>query len=364
MTRKIHPFRGTVITRLAVTLAGMAGLLFFLCLGLAGCDLDKDEGILMAAGSYGDIAVVLSHDSLRGAVQPFLDRLNTPVTFVIKEENPYNIDIFGPRKWDLCKGYRNILFMVRWGDGGPVEKKCQSLLSDDSLLRLQQGAGGLAQFNDPFARYQFGLMVGAHDAGSLASVLNRNRDRIADLLEDKCSERIQRRFRHTGLQEKAMAHHWDHHRFFLELPLQYVQKPHRTSRVTGYEWESNESARAITLAWRDSDVPAADLLDRELLLRWRRQIGESLQEVEIPDVILEWHEEELAGLPGLKLTGSWSSSVVQGGGPFRSYFLADTAGERLFCLDLRCFAPGREKMPSFREMQAVVETFSLNRPQP
>jgi hypothetical protein len=343
------------------------GLCFFLIGGLiplVSCDLDKEEGILMAAGSYGDIAVVVSDDSLIPPVQPFLDRLNAPVTFVITQENPYNIDVFGPSKWKLCKGYRNILFLLRWGDGGAVEKKVNSFLSSESLAKLKRGTGGLAQVNDPFARYQFALLVGAHDRNSLASVLSRNLDRIRNLIEKKCTERIQRRFRHTGLREELMTAYWDRYQFFLEIPREYPEKQHSPRGFPGIEWESQEAARALTLAWRQSTDPESDLRDPDLLFSWRRDIGTSLQELEISDVAFAWAETTLAEIPCVKLTGSWGSKVVSGGGPFRSFFLSDPSGGRLVCLDLRCFAPGKEKTPAFREMQAIAETFSLQRPQP
>jgi hypothetical protein len=128
----------------------------------------------MAAGSYGDIAVVLSDEDLRPAVQPFLDRLNRPVTFVIREEHPFAIDIFPPDKWKLSQGYKNILFVLRWGDGGAVGKKLTTLMSDQTQQRLKSGQSGFVQIEDPFARYQFALIVAGHDRNSVASILNRN----------------------------------------------------------------------------------------------------------------------------------------------------------------------------------------------
>jgi hypothetical protein len=49
-----------------------------------------------------------------------------------------------------------------------------------------------------------------------------------------------------------------------------------------------------------------------------------------------------------------------------SYFIADSTGGRVFCLDLLAYLPhvDEPKMPLYREMLAIAETFSLRQPHP
>jgi len=318
----------------------------------------------MAAGSYGDIAVVLSDEDLRPAVQPLLNYLNTPVTFVITEENPYSIDIFGPDKMKISQGYKNIFFVLRWEDGGPVGKKVSRLLSKETLGRLRDGQGGFIQMNNPFARYQFSLIFTAHDRNSIASVMRRNREKIAEQLEKSIRERIQRRFRHTGLHENLMTRYWQKFEFFLEIPQEYRENQVLPEGFQGIEWTRNAPTRGISLAWRDvENIPAA-LQDQDWLLAWRQEMGHAMHNEEIVDVGLTWREIEFAGQPCVQLSGSWASLVIDGGGPFFSFFIGDTKRGRLYCLDILVFAPGMEKMPFMREMRAIAETFSLQRPHP
>jgi len=331
---------------------------------VSGCDLDRDEGILMAAGSYGDLAVVVSDDDLRPLARPFLERLNAPVTFVIREESPYNIDVYGPAKWKLCRGYKNILFLVRWGDGGVVERKVADLTSPETLARMKEGQVGLVQRNDPFARYQFGLFVTAVDRNSLASLLNNNLDLIARLLEEQIRERIQRRFRHTGLQDELMTRYWQQYEFFMEIPREYRQNQVEPDGYPGIEWMQNAPSRGVTLAWRKAGDPTAALRDRDLLLAWRQEIGQAMHNEDIVDAGLTWSDADLGGLKCAKLEGSWASRVIDGGGPFRCYFIPDSERGRLFCLDTLVFSPGENKLPYFREMEAIAATFSLQRPHP
>ena len=103
----------------------LTGFLLIVCLWLTGCGFDSEKGILMAAGSYGDLAVVLSDESLRPLAGRFLSEMNLEKTFVIKPETLFKPDFYGPGKWELSKGYKNALFLVRIGDGGDAEKAAE-----------------------------------------------------------------------------------------------------------------------------------------------------------------------------------------------------------------------------------------------
>jgi len=89
-----------------------------------------------------------------------------------------------------------------------------------------------------------------------------------------------------------------------------------------------------------------------------------MHEDDIVPASLVWKTDTIAGLPAVRLEGAWNSRRFAGGGPFWSWFVADPEGQRLFCLDALCYAPGADKMDHFRRMQAVLQTFSLQRPQP
>jgi hypothetical protein len=333
-----------------------------LLLGGTGCHLDRDEAMLMAGGSYGDLAVVVSQDDLAPAVQPFLDRLNRPISFVIREEMSYHVEVYRPDKWELCKNYKNILFVVQWGEGGPVQKQVSRLLSDETLQRLQ--GGGIAQLDDPYARYQFALIALAPDRNMLASLLNGRVDQIRSGLEEESRDRIMRRFRHEGIAEDLVTRNWDRYHFLLEIPKAYHQNQESPEGFPSIEWMRTEPSRGITLAWREMADPGQFLGDRAALLTWRREMGKIVHDEELVDQSLDWSDTTAAGLPAQKLTGAWSGREFTGGGPFWSIFLPDAQNGRVFCIDLLCYAPNEDKLSFFREMQAIASTFSLRSPQP
>ena len=328
-----------------------------------GCGVDKEKGILMAAGSYGDLAVVVNDDTMRPMAQQFLGRFNTETTFVIKPETEFRPDIFGPDKWDFAKGYKNALFLIHIGSGSGAEKEARKLMSDEAWERIVSGGGGVVQVKDPWSTYQLLVVVASRDRNSLGSLLTRNIETIHDLFADGNRDRILRRNRHDGLQTALMDKYWADFGFFLEIPADYVQNQYRPDGFDGLELMRHGPSRGITISWVSSDDPPKDLANLELLVRMRAEMGTRLHSEEILPETFVWSEAEIGGAPAVKLEGAWNSNRFVGGGPFWSYFVADAAKGRIYCIDLLAYAPGMDKMDFFRRMAAEASTFATRRPQ-
>ena len=177
-------------------------------------------------------------------------------------------------------------------------------------------------------------------------------------------DRILQRFRHEGIAEDLVARNWSRYHFHLEIPKAYRQNQENPRGFPSIEWMRNAPSRGITLAWRQEADPRAFLDNRDELLAWRREMGEKVHDEELVDQSLAWSDTTVAGLPALKLTGAWSGLKFAGGGPFWSLFVPDEQNGRVFCIDLLCYAPNENKLPFFREMQAIASTFSVETPQP
>jgi hypothetical protein len=321
--------------------------------------------MLMAAGGYGDIAVLTSSEEVAEASRAALARINAPVDFIIKEEEPFKIDVFPGEKWKYGKNYKNLLIFVVWSDGGPLVKAVGQLVGAEDLTRLKQGDGGLVQVPEPYATFQLAIVVTAQDRNTLASLLRRNSDRIRELLETQGRERLRQQWaREGGTHEDLLQRYWRDHRFLLEVPRIYRENQSQPNGFPAIEWIRTGPTRGITLAWERAADPAALLADRDRLLALRRRMGETMHSETLDDRTFAWEDSRLGENPALKLTGLWISDEIQGGGVFWSYFLADERGGRVFCVDLLTYAPDMDKMPFFREMLAVGETFSLAPPHP
>jgi len=67
----------------------------------------------------------------------------------------------------------------------------------------------------------------------------------------------------------------------------------------------------------------------------------------------------------LRLSGWWANERLLGGGPFRLYCFAVPEQERVYLVDGSLFAPGMDKVPLMRNLDAIARTFTApGRPSP
>jgi hypothetical protein len=342
----------------------LVGLTLILAVGCGGCGIDSEKGILMAAGSYGDLAVVMSTDGLRPAADRFMGAMNLEKVFVIKPETLFKADFFGPQKWELAKGYKNALFLVRLGDGGEVEKAARKLMSTEAWEKLNAGGGGIVRVVDPWSTYQQVVVVASRDRNNLSSILAKNTEKIRLLFEDSNRERILRRNRYDGLNTAQMDAYWDRYGFFLEIPAAFEQNQLEPDGFAGLELMRTGPSRGISLSWRPAADPVALLADTTQLVKMRQDLGHRLHDEEIIPSSFIWSSAEIDDVACVKLEGAWTSNRFAGGGAFWCYFIPDPKRERIFCLDLLVYAPGMDKMNIFRRLDAIASTFSTRRPQP
>lgn len=345
------------VPSLLMTLAVLAPLV------AGGCGLDREKGILMAAGSYGDIAVAVGDDDLVPLANRFLAEFNVQQTFVIKEEPLFKPDVFGPGKWDLAKGYKNALLLVVLDGGGPVEKAARKAVSRESWERMRQSGGGIVQVNDPWSTYQFLVVVASRDRNSLSSILRNNADKLREMYEQKSRERIVRRYRYDGLDDRLMTAYWERFGFFMEIPAVFRQNQLEPEGFPGVELlQEGAPSRGVTISWRDTGDPLSLLADREALIAMRAEMGERMHDEELVSETFVWSEAVIDRMESVKLAGSWNSTSFAGGGPFWCYFVPDTRRGRLYCIDLLVYAPGMDKSALFRRLDALASTFSTERP--
>lgn len=335
-----------------------------LLLGAGGCGYDDEKPLFMAPGSYGDIAIVVSDASHEGAMDGFKAALNQEYMFVLGREDLFNIDVYTPDNLKLVKGYKNIIFFWRVGDGGAVEKELRNLLTEEAQRLAASGAGQLITLDEPYASYQFGIVLAATDRNSLLSYARREAPALRELLEKKNSERIMRRYRYEGLASDVMANMWVRHRFFMEIPASFELNQDTPDGYPGVEFMRTGPSRGITVAWSQSVDPAMVVDYKPLMVELRREMGLKMHQEDIVEDSLVWTEDTVGDLPAWRLEGAWNARDFDGGGPFWSWFVADAENQRVICIDALCYAPGMEKMSYFRRLRSIVQTFTLDRPQP
>jgi len=335
-------------------------MLMLMVIGLSGCDFDKEKGILMAAGSYSDLAVVVSAPSVEPLARQFVAGLNVNKTFVIKEESLFKPDIFEAGKLDFAKGYKNAILLLRIGDGGAVEKTVHKKVTDETWKKLTSGAGGMVLLNDPWATYQTVLVVASVDRNSLSSLLTNKTEKIREIFEDSNRKRLLRRNRYNGLDTELMNAYRERFGFSLEIPADFTQNQLEPNGFPGLELLQSAPSRGISISWLKTEDVEWMMGQREALLVMRKDMGEKLHSEDIIPNTFKWQEMKMGGKKVLKLEGAWTSRVFAGGGAFWCYFIPDPQRDRVICLDLLVYAPGMEKMAMFRALDAIASTFTLH----
>lgn len=358
----MRPALAPVMPRAGFARARQALLMVVPLLMASGCGLGSEKAILMAAGSYGDVAVALSDESLRPATERFLSAFNPQVTFVIQPENLFKVDVFGPDHLNAARGYKNVLLLVRMGSGNAVERQAKRLVSNEAWKKMEETGGGIVQVPDPWSTYQLAVVVVARDINGLGSILRNNPEKLRAIIEDSNRERILRRNRVEGLQTALADLYARELGFRLEIPAEFHQNQYRPDGFPGLELMATAPSRGITITWRDTPEPTAFLADAEVMAAMRAEMGQVLHKEEIQPESFVWSRDTIGDRACVKLEGAWTSTDFDGGGPFRCWFIPDQKHRRLYCIDLLVYAPGQDKMGHFRRLEAVLSTFATKGP--
>jgi hypothetical protein len=204
--------------------------------------------------------------------------------------------------------------------------------------------------------------VASRDRNSLGSILRNNAVKLREMFEEKSRERIVRRYRYDGLDDRLMTVLRDRFGFFLEIPAVFRQNQVEPEGFPGVELLQSGPSRGITVSWTETDDPLSLLADRDALVEIRAEMGRRMHSEELVPETFVWSEALIDRAPAAKLEGAWNSTRFAGGGPFWCYFVPDTRRGRIYCVDLLVYAPGMDKGGFFRRLDALARTFSLTRP--
>ena len=106
------------------------------------------------------------------------------------------------------------------------------------------------------------------------------------------------------------------------------------------------------------DPAEVDLSDQETLLALRRNWGAFLDEGLQDAFGYEWNMDEFRREEWPRLSGLYETGEQSYGGPFRTVFLLDVMGNRLYGINWYVFFPNGAKNEFLREARIVADTFS------
>ncbi len=302
-----------------------------------------------AVGESDDLVVVREEGSTTEADGLLLAVLEAEESWLLGE-SAFRATVATPEAFRRLTNRRHIMIVGTWDDAGVAE-----------LVRSR--IGGLEPGDPPALRtvediWAKGQVVGAIMADSdaqLARYVEENRDAILSELEAAIMRRLVRILSERAAEGGAQEHLQERFGWSLSPPSGYDfiathagagfvffrrTRPDRTIFVYWQPGEARDVTEEFAIAKRSA---LADRYYDGDEMEWRREFAiDSLA---------------FSGRPAVRLSGWWGNSELVGGGPFRSYCFYEESQGRVYLIDAALFAPGFDKMPLMRNLDAALHTF-------
>lgn len=315
-----------------------------LILGVAGCS----GPVVTAAGESDDLVIIHDEGAAR-AGEALRAVMESPVAW-LAEERAFRTTMGAPGRFRSFTNRRHLLLLGIWGEGG-VERLIRRRIEGLERDELPQ----LVLVEDIWAKGQVvGVLVGRNEKELLTHIEERGPE-ILQRFESASVERFAVNLRYRASESgigEALA---DRYGWSLSPPKGYdlfgtdTEEGFAFFRRTGPD-------RTISVFWQEGEAAHAS---EEFAIAKRAELGRRYFEGDE----IEWRRGlavdavEFAGRPAVRLSGWWANRTLVGGGPFRTYCFYEPRDGRVYLVDVSLFAPGLDKVPLMRNLDAVARTF-------
>ncbi|MCP4549032.1 MAG: DUF4837 family protein [bacterium] len=330
-------------------------LLIVLLLGTA-CLSDK---MTSALGSYSDVWLISERGLQSNWVRRFADALSNPLEYVFETENEFNVYIRAADDLNECMNKKNLVLLVRTDQDGKLKNRVMKILGSEIIPRTEQAGHLILYKKNLFANDQdvYFLLV----SGSVEEeyVLTRLAPVMCDRMRTSTKERYRNFLLSTRENKGGGKYLWQQYGFTVRHTSEYLKLQERPD-LGAIELHRKEPSRVIGLFWQNKCEQVPQLADSTALFDFRAAIVDTLYG---GDYMLKeecvYTATEFAGLHAIRLKGVWQNDADMTGGAFITYFMRDKKRKRLIAVDLLVYAPGQEKHPLMRELEALAETFRM-----
>lgn len=328
---------GCGFTRLALCLLATAALLS--CSG----------PVVTAVGNSNDLVVICDADTPELA-ELVVAALESPQTWLLNEPS-FRTTLTTAEEAGNLKNIRHVLLVGSLDRGavGEMAARVFSGLSGDADPDLYIT-------EDVWAKRQVvGAVVGA-DAGAVAAFLRDHGDRVRAEMEVAALNRLSASLRETAVKAGMAAAMSERFGWSVSPPTGYDF--YTTDGEGGFVFfRRTRPDRTVFVYWTSG---APEFVSEQYALSKR----EELAALYLDGDAVEWDRPveaervDFLGLPAVRMSGWWGNRNLVGGGPFRSYCFFEPTTERVYILDVSLFAPGFEKTPLMKNLDAIAHTFT------
>ena len=330
-------------------------------LPLVGCGCEKAP-ILNAVGSYSDVAILTDLDQFNSVAFELQRALGIELNYGLRPEKMLKVDIFDLRRKDDAAIYKNVIVLGYVKGKDPASREIQRRLAGEPMKMIDPRGLFLTLRPDVYAQNQNVLFVAGRDRNVMQSAVVKQAAALRGQIEQRNRERVLEYLLAQGRDSEAEQNLARQAGFRLAIPTGYRLngiKSNAAETMGCAEVVATRPTRSVVVFWTQIDPDAVDLADHEMLLAMRRQWGGFLEE-SLQDIFgFEWERVVFRGEEWPMLAGLYevSNEVEPFGGPFRTIFVIDRAGRRLYGINWLTYFPNQPKHQYMREARAVAETF-------
>jgi len=330
-------------------------MVLVLLAGLGACDTGQPVG--SAVGSYSDVAILTEMPILGPVAHQLKKSLSVNVTYAIKPEPLFNVDIFDWADRRNAQVYKNLIIVGLLKGDDPASKELRRRLGGAVLSDKGHRDLFIAVESNVYSRNQLVYYIAGRERGLMQSSLARNVGILVDRISRENRARILRYLMSDGHEIELENKIQREMHFKWEIPASYRETVFHVGDGEGVvEVAAVRPTRAASVYYLDH-ADSTMLDDHDALLQLRRSWGERYLNEKLQDAGgFEWSKVDFAGRKLLTLSGFWEAKEKDYGGPFRTFFLYQPEKHRLYGINVLTYAPGMRKHPYIREAMAVAET--------
>ena len=317
--------------------------------GFSGCGRDRPPG---AIGTNAEISV-FTNDPPDPGVVAALKRVFEYPYVTVGEEDAFRLDLVTHDDFRIHRHVKNQIFAVDLSRDDRISRVVPGLLSDEGR-RLMTGRNSFRFLvADRFASGQTTLFLIGWSGEDLVRLLTEvGAHRIRREFESAVVEALTETIFAMGEEERVPSRVARDYGWTIRLPEGYHGAVHEDGNFV--KFNAREPVRLILCHWIEEEVPLAaeawsPILDRVLRVYNDGDYADPEDTVVFP--------EPFQGEPALRWEGVWQNDKYTIGGPFRAW--AFHRGGRSFVLVGQTFAPGADKSPTLRQVEAAMHTFHL-----
>jgi len=328
------------------TVSGLLRFLAVLALVFAGCS----KPVTLAIGPAGDITIIteLAEDSPE--VSALVEGLEQEIV-IIRPEPAFYVELSDPDGFKIRSKWRNLIFLGSMDQGSWVSRKIGAILNEEQHKQLVNGDRNVFLLRDKWAVGQLVAVLATAEGRDLLQAVEEDTKALYNAFERAAVENTKRILMKKDVQRDTARYLMLEYGWSILVPDHLEVTEDAENRIILFR--TVEPARMILVHWVDGFEGE---LNAEGSLALRDNLAWTVYDQDyIERSMTETFETSFLGREAIKIVGVWQNKKHMNGGPFRAYCFLE--GDRLYLVDVLVYAPGLDKIPYLRELEAIALTF-------